>query len=34
MGLFATSLFWMALPFQLVISLAGAAAGGWAYKEV
>jgi hypothetical protein len=34
MGLFATSLFWKALPFQLVISLAGAAAGGWAYKEV
>jgi hypothetical protein len=34
MGLFASSLFWMALPTQLVISLAGAAAGGWAYKEV
>lgn len=33
MGLFSSSLFWKALPFQLVIALAGAAAGGWAYKE-
>ena len=33
MGVFSSSLFWKTLPLQLVITLAGAAAGGWAYKE-